>query len=163
MIQEITQNHPKGEHKYKELISGVDGYKNYKKQYPNSELTRKEYSKILEKFFEVAKDYILDGKEFKIPHRMGYLRVIKVKGDLKKLKVDWKATNELWKRDEECRENKKLVYHLNEHSGGDYYRVFWKRGKVKNISAVTFLPIRSLKSAIAAKVKKENKDYLHRK
>ena len=161
-MEQVTPNKSKGEHKFKKLNSGVEGYKNYKKRFPNTEITRKRYAEILEGFFAEARDYILEGGEFKIPYRLGFLKIIKVKGDLKKLKVDWKSTNELWDRDTECKKNKQLVFHLNEHSEGAYYRVHWKKGVVKNISTVTFLPIRSLKSLIANKVKNENKDYLHR-
>jgi hypothetical protein len=160
MIQ--SKHNHKDNHKFG-LISGVEGYKNYKKRFPNTELSRKEYAEILETFFSEAKDYILNGREFKIPHRLGSLRIIKVKGDLKKLKVDWKSTKQLWEKDEECKEKKQLVYHLNEHTNGDYYRLYFKKGKVKNISAVSFTPTRGLSRELASKIKNERKDYLHRK
>lgn len=164
MLKMINKK-PKGEHKFKGLNSGVEGYKNYKKRYPETNLSRKEYAEILEEYMKEARDYILDGGEFKIPYRLGTLRTIKVKGDLNKLKVDWGETNKLWARDEEARENKQLVYHLNEHSGGDYYKIHWVKGKVKNISAVSFLPVRGdvgLRGKLPDKIKNENKDYLKR-
>ena len=164
----MSSNKPKGEHKFKGLNSGVQGYKNYKKKYPNTVLTRKEYAEILEEYFKEARDYILDGGEYTVPFRLGTLKAIKVKGDLNKLKVDWGETNKLWKRDSESREKKQLVYHLNEHSGGDYYKIHWVKTNavVKNISRVSFIPVRGkvgLKGKLPAKIKNERKDYLHRK
>jgi hypothetical protein len=163
----MINNQVKGEHKFKGLNSGVQGYKNFKKRNPGTSVTRKEYATILEEYFKQARDYVLNGGEYKFPFRLGTLKTIKVKGDLKKLKVDWGETNKLWARDAKCKEAKQLVYHLNEHSGGDYYKIHWvkRNAVVKNISRVSFIAVRGkagLKGRLPGKIKNERKDYLKR-
>ena len=159
-------NH-KAENKFKGLISGVQGYKNYKKKYPTTTLTRKEYAEILEEYFKEARDYILDGGEYTIPFRLGTLKTVKTKINLKKLKVDWGETNKLWAKDSEAKDNKQLVYHLNTHSGMHYYKIHWVKTNavVKNISRVACIPVRGkvgLKGKLPNKIKNEGKDYLKR-
>jgi hypothetical protein len=102
---------------------------------------------------------LIEGLEVRLP-LIGEFSVVKKKRDLNKLKVNWKATNKLWSKDEECREKKQLVYYLNDHTRGFYYRFKWKKGIVKNISVYSFLPVRSAKSKLSLAITEGNKDYL---
>lgn len=49
------------------------------------------------------------------------------KVDTKGLRPDWKATKELWASDPLAKANKKLVYHLNKHTSGYYFKWYWDR------------------------------------
>jgi hypothetical protein len=70
--------------------------------------------------------------------RMGFLKIVKKKIriqlnpetgklDTRYLKPDWKATKELWSKDQLAKEQKKLVYHTNKHTNGYYYRWYWDK------------------------------------
>jgi hypothetical protein len=142
------------------LITGKDGYKNYKKRFPKSKLKLAEYNHILNSYFEEVKEFLLEGGDYVLPYRLGIVKVIKVKQDLKKIKPDWEKTKQLWEEDEECKKNKKLVYHLNEHSYGHYYRVYWRKGIVKNSTALTFTPVRDFKRKLAKAIRYSKADYL---
>lgn len=57
---------------------------------------------------------------FKMPYGLGYLQIVKYKPKQlteKSLSIDYKSSREL---------NKK-IYHLNEHSGGYKYRLYWSK------------------------------------
>lgn len=157
--QQKTQVSKKGPHKYTGLKGIGDSYKQYKSDYPNSSVDIKTYKKVCLTFFRVCVDSLIDGMEVKVPF-MGSFRVVKRKRDFNKLQPDWKRTKELWASDPISKENKKLIYHLNEHSKGFYYRFHWRKGMVRNISAYSFLPIRSAKSLLATAILTNNKDYI---
>ena len=70
---------------------------------------------------KVILEYVLDRSEgFKMPFGLGFIQVGKYKPksiNSKSLSVDYKASKE-------C--NKK-IYHLNEHSDGYKYRLYWSK------------------------------------
>ena len=106
-----------------------DAYKLYKEENRKSTTTRRQYLKIVHTFFLIALKHLINGGEVKLLSGVGTLKVVKRKRDLKNLKPDWQKTKELWANDEEAKNSKQLVYHLNEHSGGHFYRFFWSRGR----------------------------------
>ena len=79
------------------------------------------------------------------------------------LSPDWKASKELWEKqypglttDEiSAIKNKKILYHLNEHSGGYGARFFWDKttSNAINQSAYVFKATRTLKEELAAHIK----------
>jgi hypothetical protein len=154
-----TQVRKKGPHKYTGLKGIKDSYKQYKADYPRSHVDIKTYKKVCLTFFRVSVECLLDGMEVKIPF-MGSFKVAKRKRDFNKLQPNWVETKKLWDEDPEAKKNKKLVYHLNEHSKGFYYRFHWRKGMVKNISAYSFLPVRSAKSLLAKAILVNKKDYI---
>lgn len=153
------QDSKKGPHKYAGLKSVNDSYKVYCEDYPKSKVDKKMYIKICLTFFKECLNCLIEGGEVRLPF-MGILKIVKRDRNFNKLQPNWKATKELWERDSESKEKKKLVYHLNEHSQGSFYRFFWRKGKVKNLSIYSFLPVRSAKKTLALAIKDDKRDYI---
>ena len=69
----------------------------------------------------VILEHILNGSEgFKMPYGLGLIQIGKYKPKTltaQSLSVDYKASNEYGKR----------IYHLNEHSDGYKYRLYWSK------------------------------------
>ena len=104
-----------------------DIYKFYK-SYSDNPLPYKMFTEVWEIFIKKVTDMIvLEGKDFTMPFRLGSVGIRKQKiivkmnddGTIDKryLRPDWKATNELWEKDEEAKKNKQRVFHLNRHFG----------------------------------------------
>ena len=79
------------------------------------------YKRILDEMCRIILDAILNSSDgFKMPYGLGFMQVGKYKpkalnGD--SLSVDYKASREYDKR----------IYHLNEHSNGYKYRLYWSK------------------------------------
>ena len=154
----------------------VDIYRFYKKNQKEKglpvipELT---FRKILKYHnSEVCKSIVEDNNEFRLPYRLGYLRIRKFKtkfkldanGNLKvsHLRPDWKATKDLWASNEEAKENKKIVYHANNHTKGFYFKWYWDKRtcNIKNSSVYSIIMSRAHKRYISQVVKNnEDIDY----
>jgi len=165
----LKYEYDKGEHRYKDLNSLHTSYEYYKEKYPKTTMDRKLYKKIGETFFKEMVAYVLTGKKFKMPHGLGIFSIVKRKVNLKKLKIDWKATVQLWD-DKWGRGNnrylykdltdKPLVKYLNEHTKMHYYRWFWERGRIKGIKMYAFKPVRSVTKELNRVIVEENRDFL---
>jgi len=124
-------------------------YKFYKDKYPEEEcIEYKKFAAIIKEFNKELSRQIIDKNvEFIMPVRLGSVRIRKYKkriqlnpdGSIKKnrFSVNWKSTIELWNRlypgksKEELKaiKNKQVVYHLNEHTEGYAFMLYWnKRG-----------------------------------
>lgn len=156
-------------------IKRSDMYKAYKRQVKDDgdshifNLSSKEYSKVVNLFNKKVSSKILeDAFEFILPYRLGILRIKKYKSKLKldpvtgelmkhRLRPNWKATKDLWDANPEAKENKKIVYHLNEHTEG--YNFKWHfsnyRSNCPNKSSYSFIPTRDNKRRLAAILKDE--------
>ena len=79
------------------------------------------YKRILDEMCTVILDYVFERSEgFKMPLGLGFIQVAKYKPkklDQDSLSVDYKASKEYNKR----------IYHLNEHSDGYKYRLYWSK------------------------------------
>ena len=140
-----------------------DVFKFYKKNHTSEKnITSAEFSSICKEFNSKITDLILyENFSLLLPFRLGRIRIRKYKpkvhidqnGELNKsrLRPNWKATNKLWEENEKAKNNKKLVYHLNEHTNGYQHRWFWEKvtSNVKNNSAYSFRPSRNLKRTLA--------------
>jgi hypothetical protein len=115
--------------------------------------------KIALAFFKGILEHLLEGGEVKLPF-LGLFKIVKKKRDLTKLKPNWKSTKELWEKNPQAKKDKKLVFHLNEHSKGYYYKFYWKKGKIQNVSVYSFIPVRSAQRSLASLILNENKDYI---
>ncbi len=79
------------------------------------------YKRILDEMCRIILYKVLNGSEgFKMPYGLGFMQVGKYRpktlsGD--SLSVDYKASREYDKR----------IYHLNEHSNGYKYRLYWSK------------------------------------
>lgn len=146
-----------------------DAYKFYKKKY-NSEKTvsNSEFSIICKDFNKRISNLIIyENFSFLLPFRLGRIRIRKYKPktylqkdgtlDKTRLRPDWNATNRLWAQNPEAKKEKKLVYHLNEHTNGYQHRWFWEKltSNVPNNSAYSFIPSRSNKRTLAKVLKNE--------
>lgn len=79
------------------------------------------YKRVLDEMCKVILEHVLERSEgFKMPYGLGLIQVGKYKPKIytqQSLSVDYKTSNEL---------NKK-VYHLNEHSDGYKFRLYWSK------------------------------------
>lgn len=139
----------------------ADIYKYYKSK-SDKPISASLFSKIIREHNEIISEEIIFGNfEYKMPGRLGDIRIkknkiqVKIDNDGKvdksRLRPDWKATNDLWDRDEESRDNKKLIYHLNPHNNGYNCRWFWSKVtcNVPNQKAYALLPTRYNKRKLA--------------
>ena len=127
-----------------------DSFKDYKKE--GGDLEYKVYRDICEEYNEeVINNIILDTLEFKIPNRLGSIRIKKVKGSPKR--VDWALTKKY---------NKK-IYHLNMHTDGYYYKWMWhkKDALFINKSVYSFTATRKAKRRMADLLKKNEIDFFN--
>lgn len=79
------------------------------------------YKRILDEMCRVILEHVLERSEgFKMPYGLGFIQIGKYKPKTlspKSLSVDYKSTKEFDKR----------IYHLNEHSDGYKYRLYWSK------------------------------------
>ena len=79
------------------------------------------YKRILDEMCKVILEHVLEGSEgFKMPYGLGFIQIGKYKPKTlspESLSVDYKSTKEFDKR----------IYHLNEHSEGYKYRLYWSK------------------------------------
>lgn len=114
-----------------------DSYKHYKVN-SDEPVEIKVYLDIVHGFIKFLISQLFQGEVVALPARLGTLEVIgrKVKpkldsdGKITNLAPDWKGTKELWEVCEECKENKQIVYHFNEHTNGVRYKIHWSKNKV---------------------------------
>lgn len=117
------------------------------------------YRDVLKEFNALLVEEIIHNSEgIKLPLNLGYLRVRKSKVNLTrldKLIPDWGATNKLWEENPKAKEDKKLIFHLNEHRGGFKYKIFWDKSqnRLPNKSFYYFIPTRAFKRNLASVLK----------
>lgn len=79
------------------------------------------YNRVLDEMCKVILEHVLNASEgFKMPFGLGFIQVVKYKPqqlNSKSLSVDYNASKEYGK----------TVYHLNEHSDGYKYRLYWSK------------------------------------
>lgn len=96
-----------------------DMYKTYHKI--NKEVPYKRFKRILDEFNKLILDALLMRSQLvKMPCGLGYICICKYKPKTltnKSLSVDYKASAEYGK----------TIYHLNEHSDGYKYRLYWSK------------------------------------
>ena len=98
----------------------IDMYKQYRKDY-GDDVDYKQFKDILDRFNEEILSCLLQSSEgFKMPFGLGYVQIVKYKPKSmtpKSLSIDFKSTAEYGK----------TIYHLNEHSNGYKYRLYWSK------------------------------------
>lgn len=101
---------------------------------------------------EISKKILYEAFEFKVPYKLGKLRIKKFKMTLskKKLRIDFNATKKYGK----------TIYHLNDHSDNFAYRWFWDKSSILSVGKRTysFEATRANKRAISPIIK--NKEQL---
>lgn len=106
--------------KNKKSYTIADIYRDYIKK-NDVELNYARYKRIIDEFNKVVKEEILERSQpFKMPYGLGTICIAKYKPKSysdQSLSTDYKSTKEVGKR----------VYHLNEHSNGYKYRLYWSK------------------------------------
>lgn len=109
--------------KNKKSYTIYDIYNTFVKDEDNNgtEVSYLRFKQILDEFNKNTLDVLLNQADgFKMPHGLGYIQIVKYKPksmSLKSLSKDYKSSKEY----------NKPIYHLNEHSGGYKYRLFWSK------------------------------------
>ena len=137
----------RGKNKFHSDFSSPDIFKYYCEEAGNKKgLTQKQFTTITKEFFaEVINLLIYDNIEFTFPGRLGNLRVLKFRNkfklnkegnlDKRKLRPNWKATKDLWKKiyagksweEITALDNKPIVFHENKHSDGYNFKWYWDK------------------------------------
>lgn len=148
------------ERKFKVTATLQDAYKLYRKQF--GEVNKATFLAIAYDIMLTVSDMIIrESLEYRIPNKMGFLRVRKTKQrliikdgriDCKRNKVDWNKSWEAWykmypnKSRKEIMNipNKGLIYHKNYHTDGHIMRWYWvkKFSNVINSSVYSFDPVK---------------------
>jgi len=147
-----------------------DSYKYYRKE-AEIPMSFKSYLSMTQDFIKFVIDKVLDGEKVKLPEGMGtlYVKGKKIKmridpetGGIMGAAPDWVGTKKLWEVCEECKLKKQLVYHLNEHTNGIRYKIFWSRknNPIKNKSLYSLIFTRTNKRALHNLIK-EGKEYIY--
>ena len=106
--------------KNKKSYTIADIYRDYVKK-NDVELNYARYKRIIDEFNKVVKEEILERSQpFKMPYGLGVVCIVEYKPKSytdKSLSVDYKSSKEEGKR----------IYHLNEHSNGYKYRLYWSK------------------------------------
>lgn len=103
---------------------------------------------ICEEFNKELSSEILEGYFFKMPYRLGILRIKKRKIDINNLKPDFGEYNKSEIKNK----------HLNEHSNNYYVKYHWNKRfatLIKNRSLYSFIPTRANKRTLAKLIKSD--------
>lgn len=107
--------------KNKQSYTTIDMYNYYLSKNIDSKVSYVRFKRIIDEMYKIILDRIQNRSEcFKMPCGLGFVMIIKYKPksySTKSLSVDYKQTQLQNKR----------IYHLNEHSNGYKYRLFWSK------------------------------------
>jgi hypothetical protein len=123
------------ERKSKTILDCYPLYKN-KTEEEGERVARSVFRQINIQYIQFMMEKVMNGESIVFPHSLGTLGVVgrKQKMDVNKmyngLSPNWKQTKELWERDPQAKQIRKLIFNTNEHSSGIRYKFLW--GK-KNI------------------------------
>jgi len=137
-----------------------DAYKLYKKEY--KDIDKRLYLDIAyELMITISNMIITESLEYKMPSRLGFLRIrkstlkLKIKNgkiDINKNIIDWGATWKYWeseypnlsRKDIIAIKGKKVMFQTNRHTNGEVMRWFWDRitCKVPNKTVYMFKPVK---------------------
>lgn len=131
-----------------------DFYKYYIEQNPQG-VDYKTYRAIMEDYYKIIRNEILySSTELTLPYRLGTVRIAKYKPKTytgKSLSVNYKLSKEVGHK----------VYHLNEHSDGYKYRLYWHKDLKSNYSIYRYSLnlVRAAKRELAQIIKHKLTDY----
>jgi len=153
----------------KKSYSISDFYKEFKSEVDKYDLSKNEFLDLMYSYFKYLSDELLDKGTITLPGANGYFEVVERlgtirlndKGEIINKMVDWHTTNQLWKKDEKHKLNKTLIYHLNDHTNGRWYRIKWFKNNIthKNIGLYKYKPCRTLARQLAQNIKLNLKEY----
>lgn len=98
-----------------------DSYLEYVEDNPLYQVEYRVFRDIINDYFKYLRDELIEnGKEVKLPCRMGTIQIVKHKPKEytgKSLRIDYA----------ESKKAGKVIYHLNEHSNFYKYRIYWNK------------------------------------
>ena len=139
--------------------TGKDFYKSYIDYVGDNPLYQVEYRvfrDIINDYFKYLRDELIEnGKEIKLPCRLGTLSIVKHKPKEysgRSLRIDYVETKKVGK----------VVYHLNEHSNFYKYRYYWNKHNMLNHNKTMYQLImtRDNKRRLAYIIKNKLRDYI---
>jgi len=148
----------RGPNKIKNLHTLKDIYDFYLISVGENELYKvsfKTFKNIITKYYlAILDDILYKGVEYKLPYRLGQIRIIKRKiniNNLTRFGIDWV----------ESVKHGKQIYHLNNHSRGFVYRFKWikQNALIPNLYFYKFVPSRMIKRKLAQVIKNKQCDY----
>ena len=148
------------ERKYKVTSSLQGAYKLYKED--NPEIDKKVYMAIVYDITKTIADMIIrESFEYRLPGKLGFIRVRKKKPKLKlrdgridinKNIIDWESTLQYWKKkypnknrkELKAIEGKKVIFQTNNHTNGEVMSWYWDKKicNIPNSSIYSFKPIK---------------------
>lgn len=146
----------------KQAYTGIDFYNSYMefvKGNPLYEIEYKVFRAIIDDYFRYLRDELIEnGKEIKLPCRMGTLQIVKHKPKTfsttgrRSLRIDYGESKKLGK----------MVFHLNEHSGLFKYRFLWSKQVMltHNKTKYQLVMTRDNKRRLAQIIKNHERDYI---
>ena len=139
--------------------TGKDFYKSYIDYVGDNPLYQVEYRvfrDIINDYFKYLRDELIEnGKEIKLPCRLGTLSIVKHKPKEysgRSLRIDYAETKKVGK----------IVYHLNEKTNGYKFRFYWNKHNmlVKNKTKYQLVMTRANKRRLAYILKNRIRDYV---
>ncbi len=140
-------------HKITNSVGVREAYRWCKKNkaFGNNTVPETDFYKIVRETNKLLSDELLESRDVNLPQKMGMLEVRKipifvkfVDGEVKTNRgINWNATLELWRTDEEARESKTLV---RSEGSNSKFLVFYNRNKANypNKTLICFKPVRTL-------------------
>lgn len=105
---------------------GLANYKGYKEKYPDTKLKSVDFHNLVIKLNQGFIDYCLKtGEGVKLPFGFGILTVARYKSGKPKLKEDGTMFSYYPVNWNESNKQGKIVYFINNHTGGNVYRWKW--------------------------------------
>lgn len=139
--------------------TGKDFYKSYVEYVEDNPLYQVDYKTfrgIINDYFRYLRDELIEnGKEIKLPCRLGTLSIVKHKPKEysgRSLRIDYA----------ESKKYNKVIYHLNDHTGGYKYRFYWNKHNMltKNKTMYQLIMTRDNKRYLAQILKNRVRDYI---
>ena len=140
-------------------------YKRYKKENKNA-VGIKDFVEICNNYHKFLMEKVFQTYEVTLPCKLGTFQIVGRKTKIRflengqpNLAPDWKKTKELWDKNPKAREERKRIFHTNDHTGGVRYKLHWskKRVLVKNKSLFSFRLKRHNKRKIYNLISNKNK------
>lgn len=139
--------------------TGKDFYRSYIDYVSDNPLYQVDYKTfrgIINDYFKYLRDELIEnGKEIKLPCRLGTLSIVKHKPKEysgRSLRIDYA----------ESKKYNKVIYHLNDHTGGYKYRFYWNKHNMltKNKTMYQLIMTRDNKRHLAQILKNRVRDYV---
>lgn len=143
-------------------------YSLYRKTVENPINDLKKYINIANEYNKFLFEKVLDGEEITLPGKMGTMYIIGTKQKITFneegkpiLPIDWVKTFQLRKNNPIAKEEKKVIYQLNQHTNGVRYKIHWSKRRilVENKTLFSLRMTRTNKRAINKAIE-QGKEYL---